>query len=103
VLVLLLLMMLLLFPIMMQRNTIKLLKRIRNFAPGSLQIRVERNTLHIARGHTQPFIHEDRSFAMSAGTEIHGGLVFAFFDVAEVYRVDAAAGVGDDRGFHVAQ
>jgi hypothetical protein len=95
--------MFLIIALMMQCNTIKLLKGVRDFAAGGFEVGIQGDALHVARGDAQAFVHEDGgsvAFA-EAVAKVHAGLVFAFFDVAEVDRVDAAAGVGDDWGFHV--
>lgn len=84
-----------LIAIMMQRNAIELLKRIRDFPARRIKPTVERYALHLTRGYAPPFI-----LARDRRAEIDG---MRFLDVAEVDGVDAAALVGDDGRFLVTE
>lgn len=82
-LVLLLLMMMLL-PIMMQRNTVKLLKRIRNLRPGGRQAGVQGDALDVSR----------------TGADIHAR---ALLDVTEIDGVRSTALMRDHGRLHVSE
>lgn len=84
VFLLLLLLLLMLLPIMMQRNTIELLERIRDVRPGSRQARVQGDAFDVAR----------------AGTDVHAR---ALFDVAEVDCVGGPALMGNHGRLHVSE
>ncbi len=76
------LLLMMLLPIMMQRNTIELLKRIRNLRPWSRQAGVQGNALDVSR----------------TGTDIHAR---ALLDVAEIDGVRGAALMRDHGRLHV--
>ena len=88
----------LLIPLMMQRNRVKLLKRIRNLAPRRLQPGIQRHTLHLRRGHLPALILPHEKIAVVVVAQVDG---LRFFHVAEVDGVDAAALVGDYGWFGV--
>ena len=90
----------LLIPLMMQRNRVKLLKRIRNLAPRRLQPRIQRHTLHLRRGNLPALILPHEKIAVVVVAQVDG---LRFFHVAEVDGVDAAALVGDYGWFGVAE
>lgn len=78
--------------LMMQRDTVELLEGIRDFATGSRKAGVQRDALHLAGAHAEALVR--------AAAEIDA---LRFLDVAEVQSVDAAALVGDDGRFGVAE
>jgi hypothetical protein len=86
-----------LIAVMMQRHTVKLLKRIRNLPAWRLQARIKRHTLHLGRRNLPSLILARRHRAVRVA-QVYG---LGFLDVAEVDRVDATALVGDDGGLGV--
>jgi len=86
----------LLIPLMMQRNAIKLLKRIRQLPPRRRQPRIQRHALHLTRTDIEPLVHTPDS----ASAQIYAA---ALFDIAEVDRIDPAALVRDDGRFGMAE
>lgn len=113
--------MLLLIPsilLMMQRNTIKLLERIRELAARRSQTTIKRHALHLVTRQLPALILRLPVFATDLTLAPRAaGVTLAlicgrgaaeidrvrFLDVAEVHRVDAAALVGHDGGFGVAE
>lgn len=87
-------------PIMMQRDRIELLKRVGNLTARRRQPRVQRHTLHPTRRQIEPLVLAQGGPVGVAIAQIDG---VRLFDVAEVDGVDAAALVGDDGGFGVAE
>lgn len=83
-------------PVVMQRDTVELLKRIRNFRPRSGQATVERHALDVAHGTPAAAVPVRRSGTANVDAR-------ALFDVAEVDRVRGAALVRDHRRLHVSQ
>lgn len=81
-----------LIPIMMQRNTIELLKRIRNLTPRRRQATIQRHALHLAR--------RDCETLVLALSKIH---TVALLHVSKVDCVNATALVGDDGRLGVAE
>lgn len=78
--------------LMMQRDAVELLEGIRDLAAGGREAGVERHALHLAGAHAEALVR--------AAAEVDA---LRFLDVAEVQSVDAAALVGDDGRFGVAQ
>lgn len=81
-----------LIPLVKKRNTIKLLKRIRNLAPRRRQSRVQRHTLHLPAVQAKTLINP----TCARTSQVYAP---ALFDVAEIYRVNPATLVGDDGRF----
>lgn len=80
--------------IMMQRDAVELLERVRDLAAGRREPGVERDALHLAGAHAEALV------GAAAGAEVDA---LGLLDVAEVEGVNAAALIGDDGGFGVAQ
>lgn len=80
--------------IMMQRDAIKLFKRIHQLDSRSRQARIQQHAWH------GPDAQKATSALRSPISNFHAG---ALLDVSEIDRVDGAAGVGDHGRFHVAQ
>jgi hypothetical protein len=84
-----------LIALMMQRNRIELLKRIRNLTPRRIQARIQGHALHLRRRHLPALILAHNNIPVA---EVDG---LRFLDIPEINRVDAAALVGNYGRFGV--